>query len=164
VAQKAHHIEAVVDRVIVRDGVRPRLAESIHLAIRHGGGLVVGAYETKSATGGGRWQERLFSTEYACPRCKISYEEIQPRTFSFNSPYGACRAAKGSAPANSSTRTSSCPTRGCRWRRVPWRPGGSWRARSASRPVRSASFSPRPGFAANPLEKLKPEPEDAHPR
>ena len=95
VTQKAHHIEAVVDRVVVRDGVRPRLAESVHLAIRHGGGLVIGAYETRTANNGGRWQERLFSTEYACPGCKISYEEIQPRTFSFNSPYGACPCCEG---------------------------------------------------------------------
>ena len=90
-----HHVEAVIDRVVVRNGVRPRLAESIHLAIRLGGGLVLAVYEKRAAANSGAWRERLFSTEYACPRCKISYEELQPRTFSFNSPYGACPRCEG---------------------------------------------------------------------
>jgi excinuclease ABC subunit A len=93
-AQKVHHIEAVVDRVIVRNGVRPRLAESVQVAVRHGEGLLVALYEDR-AGGNGPWRERLFSTRYACPQCKISYEEIEPRTFSFNSPYGACPTCEG---------------------------------------------------------------------
>ena len=92
--QKAHHIEAVIDRVVIREGVRPRLAESINLAVRHGDGLVLASYEGHSA-GETTWHDELFSTHYACPNCKISYEELEPRTFSFNSPYGACPECEG---------------------------------------------------------------------
>jgi len=94
VRQKSHHIEAVVDRVVVREGVRGRLAESILLAIRHGDGLVLATYEDKTSRGS-VWHDELFSTQYACPNCKISYEELEPRTFSFNSPYGACPRCEG---------------------------------------------------------------------
>jgi excinuclease ABC subunit A len=94
VRQKAHHIEAVIDRVVVRAGVRPRLAESINLAVRFGDGLVIVCRETK-ANGASAWHDSLFSTHYACPNCKISYEELEPRTFSFNSPYGACPECEG---------------------------------------------------------------------
>ncbi|MEN6406281.1 MAG: excinuclease ABC subunit UvrA [Thermoguttaceae bacterium] len=93
-SKKTHHIEAVVDRVVVREGVRDRIAESIQLAIRHGDGLVLAAHEEKTP-GGSVWHDRLFSTLYACPNCKISYEELEPRTFSFNSPYGACPTCEG---------------------------------------------------------------------
>jgi excinuclease ABC subunit A len=93
-AQKSHNIEAVIDRVVVREGVRDRIAESINLAVQHGDGLVLAAHEEKLPTGG-IWHDRLFSTQYACPNCKISYEELEPRTFSFNSPYGACPACEG---------------------------------------------------------------------
>jgi excinuclease ABC subunit A len=92
--KKTHNIEAVIDRVVVREGVQDRIAESVHLAIQHGDGLVVVSHETKTAAGS-VWHDRLFSTIYACPNCKISYEELEPRTFSFNSPYGACPACEG---------------------------------------------------------------------
>jgi len=94
VAQKTHNIEAIIDRVVVREGVRKRIAESINLAVRHGDGLVLATHEQKTA-GESRWHDRLFSTQYACPNCKISYEEMEPRTFSFNSPYGACPSCEG---------------------------------------------------------------------
>ena len=95
----AHTIEAVVDRLVIREGVQPRLAESVRLAIRHGEGLVVASYEDagagrrRAASAGGA--TRFFSTLYACPNCGISFEEIEPRTFSFNSPYGACPKCEG---------------------------------------------------------------------
>ncbi len=94
VGQKSHNIEAVIDRVVVREGVRDRIAESINLAVQHGDGLVLAAHEEKTPAGG-VWHDRLFSTLYACPNCKISYEELEPRTFSFNSPYGACPKCEG---------------------------------------------------------------------
>ena len=84
----------MIDRVVVREGVRGRIAESINLAVRHGDGLVLATHEEKTADGS-VWHDRLFSTQYACPNCKISYEELEPRTFSFNSPYGACPACEG---------------------------------------------------------------------
>ncbi|MGD0654503.1 MAG: excinuclease ABC subunit UvrA [Thermoguttaceae bacterium] len=92
--QKPHDIEAVIDRIVIREGVRARLAESINLAVQHGDGAVLAAYEEKN-TGAVQWRDRLFSTLYACPNCKISYEELEPRTFSFNSPYGACSKCEG---------------------------------------------------------------------
>ena len=94
--QKLHHIEAVVDRLVIREGIASRLAESIRLAVRHGDGLLLATYQTPASAGNGQtWQDRLFSTQYACPDCKLSYEELEPRTFSFNSPYGACPACQG---------------------------------------------------------------------
>jgi len=92
--QKTHHIEAVIDRVVIREGIRGRLAESIALAVRHGDGLVAACYEVKSKKET-VWRDELFSTRYACPDCKINYEELEPRTFSFNSPYGACPKCEG---------------------------------------------------------------------
>ena len=95
VRQKSHNIEAVIDRIVVRQGARNRLAESINLAIKHGEELVLATYEEKTSDGQSVWHDLLFSTQYACPNCKISYEELEPRTFSFNSPYGACPKCEG---------------------------------------------------------------------
>jgi excinuclease ABC subunit A len=94
VRQKTHHIEAVIDRVVIREGVRQRLCESVDLAVRHGDGLVLASYE-EQRPGASTWHDELFSTRYACPNCRISYEELEPRTFSFNSPYGACTECEG---------------------------------------------------------------------
>jgi excinuclease ABC subunit A len=102
-SRKNHTIEAVVDRLIVRDGVAGRLGESLQLALRHGQGVVTAIHldpeqEAKARMNGGSdkyWTERLFSTLYACPNCGTSMEELEPRTFSFNSPHGACPACDG---------------------------------------------------------------------
>ncbi|HEV7222283.1 MAG TPA: excinuclease ABC subunit UvrA [Pirellulales bacterium] len=93
--RKNHTIEAVVDRLVLRDSVRPRLAESIQLALGHGDGLVAVTYLLPGASSENGWRESLYSTEHACAQCQISYEELEPRTFSFNSPYGACPACDG---------------------------------------------------------------------
>jgi excinuclease ABC subunit A len=96
VPQKNHNIEAVIDRIVIREGVGPRLAESIDLAITHGEGSLLASYEERGKSGEGKtWRDRLFSTQFACPNCKISFEELEPRTFSFNSPYGACPQCEG---------------------------------------------------------------------
>ncbi len=89
--QKPHQIEAVVDRIMVRQGARARVAESVQLALKHAEGVILASYLDQQ----GNWQDRLFSTFYACPNCRISYEELEPRTFSFNSPYGACPECEG---------------------------------------------------------------------
>ena len=95
--QKMHDIEAVVDRIVIREGIDARLSESVRLAARHGAGVVVVVYQTAEAKAAGddQWQERLLNTRYACPRCQTSIGEIEPRTFSFNSPYGACPTCHG---------------------------------------------------------------------
>jgi len=92
--RKSHSIEAVVDRVVIRESSRGRIAESVNLAIRLGDGLVLAAHERKQA-GKTQWHDRLFSTMFACPKCGLSVEEFEPRTFSFNSPYGACPKCEG---------------------------------------------------------------------
>jgi excinuclease ABC subunit A len=102
--RKSHSIEAVVDRIVIRESARGRLVESIQLAVRHGEGVMVACYLTpeqeeqarqKGESTEGQWTDRLFSTLYACPNCQISFEELEPRTFSFNSPYGACTTCDG---------------------------------------------------------------------
>ena len=97
VRQKNHDIEAVVDRIVVREGVRPRIAESVQLAIKYSEGVVLVTYLDPSANAAdpSAWQNRLFSTQNSCPNCKLSFEELEPRSFSFNSPYGACPACEG---------------------------------------------------------------------
>jgi len=99
--RKNHTIEAVVDRIVVREGVSARLAESTRLALSHGEGAVLAIYLPPGENGAAdardkdNWKEQLYSTLYACPHCKIGFEELEPRTFSFNSPYGACPACEG---------------------------------------------------------------------
>jgi excinuclease ABC subunit A len=105
--QQLHDIDAVVDRVILREGLADRLAESVRLALKHGEGALRITYLTPEArdasglassrenTAENGWQERVFSTRFACPDCRSSLAEIEPRTFSFNSPYGACPVCEG---------------------------------------------------------------------
>ncbi len=96
---KNHTIEAVVDRIVVRahepaddtDAERSRLADSIETALRLGGGVVL----VSDVTDAERSRDRLFSERFACPVCHISLPEIEPRTFSFNSPHGACPTCTG---------------------------------------------------------------------
>ena len=88
---RRHTIEAVVDRLVVKEAARGRLTESIETALRLGDGLVVTSHETA----GGEWKNTLYSERYACARCGVSLEELTPRLFSFNSPYGACPRCHG---------------------------------------------------------------------
>ena len=81
VRQKTHDIEAVVDRIVIRPAARSRVAESLQLAVKHSGGTVVVCYQDIEAPEGPAWRDRLFSTEYACPNCRVSFEEIEPRSF-----------------------------------------------------------------------------------
>jgi excinuclease ABC subunit A len=81
--QQKHTIEVVVDRVVVRDGVRARLADSLETALR----LADGVAQVEAVDGAA---PMVFSERLACAECGISFPEISPRMFSFNSPYGAC--------------------------------------------------------------------------
>ncbi|RPI08012.1 MAG: excinuclease ABC subunit A, partial [Actinobacteria bacterium] len=84
---KKHEIEVVVDRITLEKTViRRRLADSVETALKLGDGLMI-------VTGNG--EDRLYSTLYACAFCGVSFGEIQPRLFSFNSPYGACSSCDG---------------------------------------------------------------------
>ncbi len=85
--KKKHSIDIVIDRVIVRQGVERRLADSLEIALKHGDGVA------KVAPEGGL--EVLFSEKLSCVTCGISYPDIEPRMFSFNNPYGACPDCTG---------------------------------------------------------------------
>ena len=87
---KIHHVEAVVDRLVVREGIRPRLSESIDLALKLGEGTILLSVETESG-----WDDLVLSLHFACPGCGFGLGEMEPRVFSFNSPYGACPACGG---------------------------------------------------------------------
>ncbi len=87
---RKHEIEVVVDRLTVDPRYRQRLADSVATALDLGGGIVNVHVQSDDGE-----QERLFSSDLACVHCGISYEELEPRMFSFNSPYGACPACGG---------------------------------------------------------------------
>ncbi len=94
-----HSIDAVIDRLVIRDDAKPRIADAVHLALRLANGILSTTLlqpEHKDAPNHeSLWQEQLFSTKYACANCGISYAEVEPRIFSFNSPYGACPNCDG---------------------------------------------------------------------
>ncbi|MEI6557440.1 MAG: excinuclease ABC subunit UvrA [Rhodospirillaceae bacterium] len=83
-----HDIEVVVDRLVIRDGLGTRLADSVETALRLGDGLLF----AERADGGERL---IFSAKFACPVSGFTISEIEPRLFSFNNPYGACPACDG---------------------------------------------------------------------
>ncbi|MBR0190081.1 MAG: excinuclease ABC subunit UvrA [Clostridia bacterium] len=82
-----HNISVVIDRLIVKEGMEKRLADSIETAVKLTGGTV--SIETAEGN------SALFSTKYACPDCGTNIEEIEPRLFSFNNPFGACPECHG---------------------------------------------------------------------
>ena len=85
--KKKHNIDIIVDRLVIKPEIRNRLAESVETALKHANNLVsidiIGQ------------DEKLFSQNYACPDCGISFEELTPRMFSFNNPFGACPECTG---------------------------------------------------------------------
>ena len=87
--KKKHNIDIIVDRLVIKPDIRNRLAESVETALKHANNLV-----SIDVIGKG---EKLFSQNYACPDCGISFEELTPRMFSFNNPFGACPECTGRA-------------------------------------------------------------------
>ncbi len=85
---KPHNIEIVVDRIKVKADIRSRVADSVETALEETDGILI-IKDIDNDSG------RIFSTKFACPDCGISYPEISPRLFSFNSPYGACPKCQG---------------------------------------------------------------------
>ncbi len=97
---KQHTIEVVVDRLVIKEGIDRRLADSIEAALKMGKGMIAIAYETALAEGQdrdglGTQGELLFSESYSCAECGFSMPELEPRMFSFNSPFGACPECTG---------------------------------------------------------------------
>jgi len=86
-----HNIELVIDRLVMREGIRTRLADSVETALRFGEGLLIALIAER----GQKSHEQVFSERFACASCGISYPDIEPRLFSFNSPVGACSSCDG---------------------------------------------------------------------
>ena len=86
--KKKHNIELIVDRLVIKDDIRSRLTESVETALKHANNIVIIDDATHK-------KEMLFSQNYACPDCGISFEELTPRMFSFNNPFGACPSCTG---------------------------------------------------------------------
>ena len=84
---KKHNIEVIVDRLVIKDGIKSRLADSIETATKLADGLLI-----VDVIGG---EELIFSLNYACPEHGVSFGEITPRMFSFNSPFGSCKKCSG---------------------------------------------------------------------
>ena len=85
--KKKHNIDIIVDRLVIKEDIRSRLTESVEIALKHAENIV-----KIDIVGKG---QKLFSQNYACPDCGISFPELSPRMFSFNNPFGACPSCTG---------------------------------------------------------------------
>ena len=116
---KIHHIEVVVDRLVVRPDIRKRLSDSVETALKVGDGMVMVDFNGQRA-------EAIFSEKYACADCGTSLGEIEPRIFSFNTPYGACDQCNGLGTKMEIDPVSLVPDATKPWVAgvVPWHKGG----------------------------------------
>jgi excinuclease ABC subunit A len=87
-----HNIDIVVDRIIIKEGEEGRIAEAVELALHESGGLIICHFNDRERD---RIGEKTYSTKLACPEHGVSIEELEPRMFSFNSPFGACPECNG---------------------------------------------------------------------
>ncbi len=85
--KKKHNVEIIVDRLVIKEDIRSRLTESVEVALKYANNIVL-----IDIVGD---KEMIFSQNYACPDCGISFEELTPRMFSFNNPFGACPKCTG---------------------------------------------------------------------
>jgi excinuclease ABC subunit A len=115
---KIHHIEAVVDRLSVRPDIRKRLFDSVETALKIGEGILIVDFN-------GTKPDQMFSEKYACPDCGTSLGEIEPRLFSFNSPYGACPECNGLGTKMEIDPLALVPDQSKPWTTgiVPWKKG-----------------------------------------
>jgi excinuclease ABC subunit A len=99
--KRKHTVEVVVDRLVVKPDVRTRLTDSIETTLKLSTGIVTVLYQSTMKANAGTakpsetWTEATFSESFACASCGISFQELEPRLFSFNSPFGACPACTG---------------------------------------------------------------------
>ena len=99
---KKHDISVVIDRVVVKESAQSRIADSVQIALKKADGVAVVDVNPSSALrapsptrGEGNNNEIIFSEKLACPNCNLSFDELAPRIFSFNAPYGACERCSG---------------------------------------------------------------------
>jgi excinuclease ABC subunit A len=97
--KKKHTVEVVVDRLVVKPDIRTRLADSVETTLKLSTGIVTVLYQAvankETSKASTVWTEATFSESFACAYCGISFQELEPRLFSFNSPFGACPACTG---------------------------------------------------------------------
>lgn len=150
---KIHNIEVIVDRLSVKQENKTRLTDSIETALKVGKGIVIVVSGQQGAT-----KDEIFSEQFACNKCGVSIPEIEPRLFSFNSPFGACPACNGLGIKLEFDPDLVIPDRALSINEgaiVPWRRGGRgyimyyrWLIRELSR---------RLGFGLDtPFKKLSP--------
>jgi excinuclease ABC subunit A len=125
--RKNHSIEVVIDRLLVKQGIEKRLEASIDVATKLANGLVI-----ISVVNG---EERLYSTRLACMECGMSIPQLEPRSFSFNSPYGACETCNGLG--------------------VEWRVDASKLVVDESKPLLEGGLGPFAGSAAYVQQKVQ---------
>ncbi|RKY36646.1 MAG: excinuclease ABC subunit UvrA [Candidatus Omnitrophota bacterium] len=121
--KKKHTIEILVDRIILKQSEKTRIADSVETALKAGKGTVIVGRQDSA----GNIEEMIFSEVYACLKCGISYAELQPRMFSFNSPYGACPECGGLGTNMKIDEDLVVPERAKTLREgalQPWRRGG----------------------------------------
>jgi len=87
---KKHNIDVIIDRIVIREEIKQRVFESVEFALKEANGVVVIEYNENDEV-----KELIFSQHLACPKCEFSLSELEPRLFSFNSPYGACPECHG---------------------------------------------------------------------
>ncbi len=94
-AKKKHNIEAVVDRLVISDGVRQRLADSVETALKWGAGRLLALHQSGKTKKRDNWKETLHSTQMVSSATGKSYDTLTPKHFSFNAPFGACSVCHG---------------------------------------------------------------------
>jgi len=120
---KKHTVEAVVDRLAISDDIRTRMTDSVELALGEAEGLMTVLIEKEESE---EWEERMFSEQYACIDCGISFDKLEARHFSFNSPYGACPTCHGLGTQMIFDEDLVVPNKTLAWEKSihPWRYGG----------------------------------------
>ena len=103
---KPHDIDAVVDRLVIRDGMSARVSQSLDLALGLGNGAVIVSTENPAA---GCWDDELHSVHHACPHCGIGFSRLDASSFNFNHPRGVARSARGLGSKRRSMPTLSSP-------------------------------------------------------
>jgi excinuclease ABC subunit A len=93
--KKKHHIEVVVDRLVVGPDMRQRMADSVEIALKWGSGRLLALTQKSSSSNSDQWNEELHSTKMVSSKTGKSYDTLTPKHFSFNAPFGACKVCQG---------------------------------------------------------------------
>ncbi|MBS0204778.1 MAG: excinuclease ABC subunit UvrA [Planctomycetes bacterium] len=122
VSSQPHSIEVVVDRLVIKEGIRSRVEESVDLALQIGQGQCILSHDAD-----GSWIDRLYSSRLACTPCGVSFPSVEPGDFSFNSPRGACPTCHGlGSVANPETPDEAVQCPDCHGHRLSLLPLSVW--------------------------------------